>query len=245
MPNIPHHHERVVIKLLFSTKHFKHYTPISEKFLLSPQAGRYYKNKPLYNNVILIIHFLKQKRNRKSFLWISHKALNSAFVVFLQKKIKHLQNKGMQSWQPHTYGNLARLEVRSMAILEEVEVAVVVVKMGTMSCTHLGPSKPCLDLKVDGEIDASDYRNQKLEEERDTAASLDFHFCKAAGTLETHDVFCCLNSMPVVVSFEVLKILEVLMVEEMEHQRTVCHGTPLNNFEQAVALADELLCTHL
>lgn len=124
-------------------------------------------------------------------------------------------------------------------------MVVVAAKMGTMSCTCLGPSKPYLDLKADGEIDACHYQNQKLEEERDTAASLDFHFCKVAGTLETHDVFCCLNSTAAVVSFEVLNILEVLMVEETEHQRTVCHGTPLNNLKQAVALADELLHTHL
>lgn len=117
MPNIPYHHETVVIKPQFSAKHFKHYTPISEKFLLSPQAGRYYKNNPLYNNVILIICFLKQKRNRKK-VFCGYPTKHQTLHLFYsrRKKIKHLQHKGIESWQPHVYGNLVRLEGRTMAI---------------------------------------------------------------------------------------------------------------------------------
>lgn len=68
-----------------------------------------------------------------------------------------------------------------------------------ISCTCLGLCKSHLDLKAEGETDASHSWNQKLEEERDTVASLHVLFYEVVETLETPDVSCCLKSIDVVV----------------------------------------------
>jgi len=49
----------------------------------------------------------------------------------------------------------------------------------------------------------------------------------------------------VVVLLVVSKNLEGLMEEETDPWRTLCHGIPLNNLKQGVALTDEILYSHL
>lgn len=79
----------------------------------------------------------------------------------------------------------------------------------------------------------------------DTAASLDFLFYAVVKRLEIPDASCCLKSTAVAVPLVVSKNQEGLMAEEMDLWRTLCHGIPLNNSKQAVALTDEVLYSHL
>lgn len=68
-----------------------------------------------------------------------------------------------------------------------------------MNCTCLGLSTSCVYLKAERGIDDHHQRNQNLEEDRHTVASLDFLFCEVVEKLVIPDTSSCLKSTAVVV----------------------------------------------
>lgn len=94
---------------------------------------------------------------------------------------------------------------------------------------------------MEGWIDAHHWQNQKLEEERHTAASLGFGSYEVVEMLVIPGVSSSLTSMAVVVLLLVWKPLEGLVEEETDPWRILCHGILWSDLDQA----GEVLDSHL